>query len=265
MDRGVTTHRISLGVGGGDRLAARAQNESRFADEQLLGAVATDRSALAALYERHAKRVYALARAILGCREEAEDLTQEVFVSVCEPTLYDRSRGTVGAFLLTMTRSRAIDRLRRRGRWARLIETWHEATPTTAPRTPLEDVSVRRAAELVRAVLSELPSAQRQVLELAYYEGLSQSEIATDLATPLGTVKTLSRRALLTLGRALEGPSADARRAASGDQRSAARREKRSPRHSPRKRGAAASGPAPTRSSPGRGRRWRTARRRATS
>ena len=98
MDRGVTAHRISLGAGGGDRRAARARNESPFADEQLLEAVPSDRSALAALYERHAKRVFALARAILGCREEAEDLTQEVFVSVCEPTLYDRTRGTVGAF-----------------------------------------------------------------------------------------------------------------------------------------------------------------------
>jgi RNA polymerase sigma-70 factor (ECF subfamily) len=261
MDRGVTAHRISLGAGGGDRRAARARNESPFADEQLLEAVPSDRSALAALYERHAKRVFALARAILGCREEAEDLTQEVFVSVCEPTLYDRTRGTVGAFLLTMTRSRAIDRLRRRRRWARLVETWHEATPTAAPRSPLDDVSGRRTAELVRAVLSELPSAQRRVLELAYYEGLSQSEIASDLATPLGTVKTLSRRALMTLGRALQGPSADARRAASGEQRPAACRETRSPR----KRGAAASGPAPTRSSPPHSRRWRTARRRATS
>ena len=114
-------------------------------------------------------------------------------MSVCEPTLYDRTRGTVGAFLLTMTRSRAIDRLRRRRRWARLVETWHEATPTAAPRSPLDDVSGRRTAELVRAVLSELPSAQRRVLELAYYEGLSQSEIASDLATD-GDVRSMMQQ-----------------------------------------------------------------------
>jgi RNA polymerase sigma-70 factor (ECF subfamily) len=190
-------------------------------DEQLLEAVAADPSALAALYGRYAKLVYRRALAILRCREEAQDLTHEVFLSVCEPTAYDRDRGSVGAFLTTMTRSRAIDRLRRRGRSARLLRTWHEAAPATpAPRTPFEHVSMRRSVERVRALLAELPGTQRQVLEMAYYDGLSQREIAADLGTPLGTVKSLSRRALQKLERALRSPESDLRRAAGRGHRS---------------------------------------------
>jgi RNA polymerase sigma-70 factor, ECF subfamily len=174
-------------------------------DGQLLAAVATDPSALAALYDRYAKVVYGLALAMLGSREEAEDLTQEVFVAVCEPTAYDPERGSVSAFLTTMTRSRAIDRLRHRSRSARLLKTWHDATPPAPTATmPCEHVGMRRTAERVRAVLAELPGAQREVLELAYYKGFSQREIAADLDTPLGTVKSRSRRALMALGHALE-------------------------------------------------------------
>jgi len=201
--------------GGGRHGGARARErtsvrtapprpEPPSGDERLLGALAADPSALGALYERYAKPLYRLAFAILGSREEAEDLTHEVFVSVCRPTLYDAERGTVGAFLATMTRSRAIDRLRHRARSARLMKTWHEATSASPPRTPFEHASMRRTAERVRAVLAELPDAQREVLEMAYYRGLTQREIAADLDTPLGTVKTLSRRALSTLGRAAE-------------------------------------------------------------
>lgn len=121
------------------------------------------------------------------------------------PTAYDSGRGTVSAFLTTMTRSRAIDRLRRRGRSVRLLKTWHEATPPApAPASPFERLSAAQCAERVRGALAELPQAERQVLELAYYKGLSQAEIAADLDTPLGTVKSRSRRALMTLKRALE-------------------------------------------------------------
>ena len=171
----------------------------------MLRAAAEDPSALGPLYDRYAKLVYGLALAILGSREEAQDLTQEVFVTVCEPTGFDPGRGSVSAFLTTMTRSRAIDRLRRRGRSVRLLKTWHEATPvTTAPPTPFESLSVGRCAERVRGALAELPEAERQVLEMAYFKGLSQAEIAADLDTPLGTVKSRSRRALMTLKRALQ-------------------------------------------------------------
>jgi RNA polymerase sigma-70 factor (ECF subfamily) len=173
------------------------------ADEELLAAAVDDPSALGALYDRHSRLVYGLARAMLSSREEAEDLTHEVFVGLCGPTGYDPGRGSVAAFLVTVTRSRAIDRLRRRVRSARLLESWPEAAPATIP-TPCEHASLRRTAQRVRSVLAELPMGQRQVLEMAYYKGLSQHEIAIRLELPLGTVKSRSRRALQSLGRSLE-------------------------------------------------------------
>jgi len=177
------------------------------ADEQLMQLTARDPSVFGPLYERYANVVYGLALAILRSREEAEDLTQDVFVSAFAATSYDPDRGTVGAFLIAMTRSRALDRLRCRSRSARLLNTWHDA-PTPPPRTPFDCVSTEHAAARVRAVLDELPRAERQVLEMAYYRGLTQREIADDLGTPLGTVKTVSRRALATLNRALRARQA---------------------------------------------------------
>jgi RNA polymerase sigma-70 factor (ECF subfamily) len=180
------------------------REDSPPTDEQLLGVVAADPSALGLLYDRHSKRVFGLALAILGSREEAEDLTHDVFVTLCTPTAYDPNRGSVGAFLTILTRSRAIDRLRYRGRSARLLETWHQSTLSVPVQTlPSEQVSMRRATERVRVALAELPAALRQVVEMAYYAGLSQREIAAELDTPLGTVKVRSRRALLALGHVL--------------------------------------------------------------
>jgi RNA polymerase sigma-70 factor (ECF subfamily) len=173
-------------------------------DEALLAAAAETPAALGPLYERYAKLVRGLGLAALGSREEAEDLTQEIFVSLCGPTGYDPARGSVGAFLMAMTRSRAVDRLRRRSRSARLLRAWHDATPRApAPRTPFEHVASLRTVERGRAQLERLPGVQRRVLELAYFDGLTQREIASDLQAPLGTVKSLSRRALSRLGRVL--------------------------------------------------------------
>jgi len=166
--------------------------------------VAEDASALAPLYGQYAKLVYGVAFAMLGCREEAEDLTHEVFVAICGPTTYDADRGSVSAFLVTMTRSRAIDRLRRRNRSVRLLKTWHEAEPPApAPTTPFDHVLMQRTVERVRAVLAALPRGERELLEMAYYRGLSQGEIAADLDTPLGTVKSRLRRSLIKLEGAL--------------------------------------------------------------
>ena len=170
----------------------------------MLRAAADDQAALGQLYDRHAKLVYGVALAILASPEEAQDVVQEVFLTVSEPTAYDPARGTVGAFLTTMTRSRAIDRLRRRGRSVRLLKTWHEATPVApAPPSPPERVAMQECAERVRGALAALPDADREVLELAYWKGLSQSEIAADLGAPLGTIKSRCRRALLALRGAL--------------------------------------------------------------
>ena len=173
-------------------------------DELLLRALATDRAALGPLYDRYGGLVYGLARAILQSPDEAEDLTQEVFVTLCQGTIYDSARGSLGAFLTTLTRSRAIDRLRSRGRRLRILRaTWQAAPPPDPAPQPVDRIAMRQYAERVRSALAGLPPDHRRALELVYYQGLTHAEIATTLDTPLGTVKSWCRRGLLGLRAAL--------------------------------------------------------------
>ena len=177
---------------------------SEQSDEALLRALAEDRSALGPLYDRHGRLVYGLALAILKNQQEAEDLTQEVFLMLCSSTTYDATRGSIGAFLTTMVRSRAIDRLRRRSRSVRLLRAqWTEAPAPELPPTPLDRVSTAQCSARVRRALAELPDNERRVVELAYYRGLTQSEIADELGAPLGSVKSWCRRGLIGLKNAL--------------------------------------------------------------
>ncbi len=174
-------------------------------DEGLLRALDTDRlEALGDLYDRYAGLVYGLSRAILGSTPEAEDVTQEVFLGLCHQWRYDPARGSLAAFLVTMARSRSLDRLRARGRKLRLLERFVK-TPLPSPSAwdPTEGASMAEISESVRRALAQLPESQRQVLELAYYRGLSQTEIANELDAPLGTVKTWARRGLFSLRHAL--------------------------------------------------------------
>jgi RNA polymerase sigma-70 factor (ECF subfamily) len=128
-------------------------------DEELIARLADDPSALGPLYDRHARLVYGLALAILGSADEAQDLTQEVFLSLCSQTLFDPARGTLGAYLTTLVRSRAIDRLRRRGGRVRLLRAqWESAPPPEPPATPLDRVAAQRSAERARHALTQLPA-----------------------------------------------------------------------------------------------------------
>ena len=156
--------------------------------------------ALPLLYDRYAGLVYGLALRILATPAEAEDLTQDVFCSLVTATSYDPTRGTLSAYLVTFTRSRAIDRLRARTRTARLQERC-ELDPSFGPiaDSPAERVGLAERSALVRNALAGLPADQRRVLELSYFQDLSQTEIAAELDTPLGTVKTWSRKGLLSL------------------------------------------------------------------
>jgi len=173
-------------------------------DEVLLRALGTDRAALGPLYDRYAGLVYGLARAILQSEDEAADLTQEVFVMLCQGTTYDVRRGSLGAYLTTLTRSRAIDRVRNRGRRLRLLRTsWQSAPPPELPTTPIDRLAMRECSERVRGAVAELPANERRALEMVYYQGLTQAEIAATLDAPLGTVKSWCRRGLLGLRAAL--------------------------------------------------------------
>lgn len=155
--------------------------------------------ALGTLYNRYGTVVYRLALRILANPQEAEDLTQEVFLTLCRKGTYDPKRGGLSSFLLTLTRSRAIDRLRSKASKSRSLQKFqHEFTREAEP-SPLEKIDQGQRSTLVRSALQQLPESQRRALELAYYEGLSQSEIAEKLDTPLGTVKTRCRQGLIKL------------------------------------------------------------------
>ncbi len=176
------------------------------ADAELWQALKVDQAAaLGALYDRHAPLVYGLALRILRDPHDAEDLTQEVFLALCSDCDYDAARGTLAGFLVTMTRSRAIDKVRGRNRRVRFLERWGDTPPDDeAYPTPPEEVSLAECSESVQNALAQLPEPQRRVLEMAYFRGLSQAEIATELDAPLGTVKSWARRGLFSLRSALQ-------------------------------------------------------------
>lgn len=155
--------------------------------------------ALGILYQRYGEIVYRVALKMLANQQEAEDLTQEVFLYLHRRGKYDPQRGSMLVFLLTLTRSKAIDRQRQMtSQWQR-IQRWFRRFPSQKGGTLMDKIALKEISHLVREAIAELPSSHRQVLEMAYFEGLSQSAIAENLKMPLGTVKTYKRKALLRL------------------------------------------------------------------
>lgn len=164
-------------------------------DVALVGAMARgDRTAIARLYDRHAPGMLALAQRIVGDRREAEDLLHDVLLEAWRGAgAFDPGRGTVRAWLLMRVRSRALDR--RRAAAVARAEPLEEATA----RATSDHEGDRADHARVRRALAALPTEQRAVLELAYFEGLSSSEIAARLGTPIGTVKSRVAAAMAKL------------------------------------------------------------------
>jgi len=184
-------------------------SESQAEDERSLQRVATgDAGGLGALYDRHGRAVYSLALRILGDQGDAEEVAQDVFAQAWRRAgQYDQARGTVAAWLLVMARTRAIDRFRARrvrpeGRVQDDADLTLQQLPATGPDAASELLAAERG-QRVRRALEDLPFLQRVAIELAYFEGLSQREIAERLEQPLGTVKTRMRLGLLKLRDAL--------------------------------------------------------------
>lgn len=170
---------------------ARVQNESE--DAALVSRVAAgDQSALAAIYDRYHRPCYSLARRILGDERLAEDVVQEVFLVVWrDPSRFDPARGAFATWLLSTTHHKAVDAVRREQnhRKRRASSEGLAAMASDAPSVADEAwMGVRR--QRVRSALGSLPDAQRQALELAYFGGYTQREIAGLTGIPLGTVKT---------------------------------------------------------------------------
>ncbi len=173
---------------------------------------AGDTEALARLYDGTASLVYGLALRVLHDAGGAEEITEDVYMQVWrEAARYDALRGSVLRWLLTLTRSRAIDRLRagasQRARHAPLDEAGEVHDPAPGPEHAATEGERRR---LVRAALARLSAEQRETLELAYFRGLSHSEIAEYLGAPLGTVKTRIRLGMDHLRASLRGMGSEA-------------------------------------------------------
>jgi RNA polymerase sigma-70 factor, ECF subfamily len=179
----------------------------RLADEDLMPLVERkDAAAFEVVYDRHGGAAYSLAYRIVGDRNAAEDVTQEAFLSLWRSgAKYDRARGSVRTWLLGVVRNRAIDSLRREATRAPTVELELERLPDKGPYSELTDAEALRqeAAREVRGVLKMLPADQLKVIELAYFGGLSHSEIAEALGMPLGTVKGRMRLAMEKIRTAL--------------------------------------------------------------
>lgn len=159
-----------------------------------------DEDALATLYDGWSDRVHALAMHLLRDARDAEDIVEETFWQAWRGAArYDVSRGKVGAWLLTICRSRALDRLRVRRRRPEDLSLDDAPAPAAPQPDAMDAMVTSETGRIVRAALAELPAEQRQALELAYFSGLSQSEIADRTGQPLGTVKTRVRLALVKL------------------------------------------------------------------
>ena len=172
-------------------------------DDELMALIARRQEpALGAIYDRYGRLVYVVALRITGDRLTAEEVVQDVFQNIWQSAAgFQASSGAFSSWLLGITRHRAIDAMRSRRERARSREqelTLEIGGPSTAE-TPEDEVGRRLLREQIRAALAELPSSQRQAVELAYFGGLTRSEIAESLGEPLGTIKTRLRLGLLKL------------------------------------------------------------------
>lgn len=166
-----------------------------------------DERGLSELYDRHGGAVYGVARRVLALRADAEEVVTEAFAQAWrEAARFDPVRGSVAAWLVTIARTRALDAARAAQRRARLAVAAAAEPPPEAgdsASTPEGQALAGERGRLVREALAQLTDVQREAIELAFYGGLSQSEIAERLHTPLGTVKTRLRLGMQKLREAL--------------------------------------------------------------
>mgnify|MGYP001492485554 CR=1 FL=1 len=193
-----------------DRSAGGTQPNASDDRALLARVVQGDERALGLLYDRYSGPLYAVAYRIAGERADAEEIVLEVFSQAWRSaSRFQGEKGSVIAWLTMICRSRALDLVRARGRRHRLVESATQAEAGDAPAmgsgpsNPTDLVADGERAKQVALALTELSAPQRQAIELAYYEGLSHSEIAERLNEPLGTVKTRVRLAMQKLRDAL--------------------------------------------------------------
>ena len=169
------------------------------ADALLVSAIRSgDEQAMAQLYERYSPIVYSVALRVVGDTAAAEDVLQEVFMQLWRrPNVFDASRGSLPAWLAVIARNRAIDSLRKRRPETDITEVVVSIEPDLAG-----EAEWNRALEKIRRTLVSMSPSQRSALEMAFFEGLTHTEIASKTGEPLGTIKTRIRAGLLTLRKA---------------------------------------------------------------
>jgi RNA polymerase sigma-70 factor, ECF subfamily len=181
-------------------VSGRGGTRDDVADDQALMERLTkrDASAVAALYDRHASLLYGLILRIIRQRSEAEEVLQEVFVAAwTRANTYNRELGPPVAWLLRIARNRAVDRLRANA--VRLKAAESAAGSDGPPATPEAAAAASQRQAAVRRALDTLPTEQRELIEQAYFLGLTQTELAERHRLPLGTVKTRVRSGMLSL------------------------------------------------------------------
>ncbi len=154
---------------------------------------------LARLYDSYGRSIYLFALKLLTNPQEAEELTQEVFLTFWQKNLYDHERGTVKQLLMTMTYSRAIDRLRRRSAFGRALQRLGAMELQHTLEHGLEIAMAEEHRVALHQAMEQLSFLQRQCLQLYYFKGMNQNEIAQHLKVPLSTIKTRCRDALIHL------------------------------------------------------------------
>ena len=187
-------------TGNKERADRTGDGASLSADAMLLARVkADDQKAMTELFDRYSGMVYSVALRVLNDPGQAEDVMQEIFFQIWRnPDSFVPGRGSLGAWLAVMARNRAIDALRKRRPTDSVDEVVLPAKIDLA-----SDIERNRMVEKVRGVLKDLPAEQQKSVEMAFFEGLSHSEIAARTGDPLGTVKTRIRSALMTLRKAI--------------------------------------------------------------
>jgi RNA polymerase sigma factor (sigma-70 family) len=195
----------------GPMLPLRTSSTADDADRSVLVRVANgDLDALEALYDRYKTMAYSIAYRITNDATLAEDVVQEAFLGVWRNAArYIEGRGSVKTWLLSIVHHRAIDAVRRRRPTTELPD--REEIPPPAFRVPdvWAEVSAGLDAETVRGALAVLSVVQREAIEMAYFSGLTQQEIAARTGTPLGTVKSRMRLGLLAMRRTILGAAGD--------------------------------------------------------
>jgi RNA polymerase sigma-70 factor (ECF subfamily) len=168
-----------------------------------------ERAAFVTFFDRYSPLLFSVAARVLGERKEAEDVLQEVMLVIWNKSGdYDSQLGSLSSWAVTVTRNKALDRLRARTRRLRLIEEaaiLAENSDATSYPSANEIVHGGERAQLLRDAMNELPADQRMAIELAFFTGMSQSDIATRLEEPLGTIKARIRRGMLRLRERLGG------------------------------------------------------------